>query len=224
MYLFSIAAHDGDDLFFPPQMFEYMNSYDLACSVGGGEDSSAVLQRAGLTFICNCDLKTPLIESKIPADILFCELLFKIHVRGSKCDFFFFFTTSQSISVTTLNLNPAPGEQQTMFKNSMQSVRCKTTVLQSLIIPRMICLLIMSNDNIITTVNHYKNHDRKCCVDGVKLSKMHTSCDERLKRVKESDSCRIAFKKCCEAANERRRRQNFEKRKTSLGRGTICVA
>lgn len=91
MYLFSIAAHEGDDLFFPPQMFEYMNSYDLACSVGGGEDSSAVLQRAGLTFICNCDLKTPLIESKIPADILFCELLFKIHVRGSKCDFFFFF-------------------------------------------------------------------------------------------------------------------------------------
>ncbi|CAM4554746.1 unnamed protein product [Leuciscus chuanchicus] len=42
------------------KMFEYMNLYDLACSVGGGEDSSAVLQRAGLTFICNCDLETPL--------------------------------------------------------------------------------------------------------------------------------------------------------------------
>ncbi|KTF74286.1 hypothetical protein cypCar_00043860, partial [Cyprinus carpio] len=41
------------------KMFEYMNSYDLACSIGGGEDSSAVLQRAGLTFMCNCDMETP---------------------------------------------------------------------------------------------------------------------------------------------------------------------
>lgn len=111
-----------------------------------------------------------------------------------------------------------------MLKNTMQSVRGKTTVLQSLIIPRMICLLIMSNDNIITTVNRYKNYDRKCCLDGVRPSKMHTSCDERLKRVKESDSCRNAFKTCCEAANERRKREKLEKRKTSLGRGTICLA
>lgn len=51
-------------------MFEYMNSYDLACSVGGGEDSSAVLQGAGLTFICNCDLATPRAKGKIPPDIL----------------------------------------------------------------------------------------------------------------------------------------------------------
>jgi len=62
-----------------PQMFEYMNSYDLACSVGGGEDSSAVLQRAGLTYMCNCDLETPIPKSKIPADNLFCELLLKNH-------------------------------------------------------------------------------------------------------------------------------------------------
>lgn len=53
---------------------------------------------------------------------------------------------------------------------------------------------------------------------------MHTSCDERLKRVEASKSCRKAFKMCCEAANERRRRETFEKRKTYLGRGTICLA
>lgn len=62
-------------------MFEYMNSYDLACSVGGGEDSSAVLQRAGLTFLCNCDLESPLPHSKIPSNILL--LLFKNHVNES---------------------------------------------------------------------------------------------------------------------------------------------
>jgi len=75
-----------------------------------------------------------------------------------------------------------------------------------------------------STVNSYKNKDRKCCIDGVRPSKLHTSCDERLKRVQESDSCRKAFKQCCEAANERRKREKFERRKTSLGRGTIGLA
>uniref|UniRef100_A0A672Q478 Complement C4-like n=1 Tax=Sinocyclocheilus grahami TaxID=75366 RepID=A0A672Q478_SINGR len=125
------------------KMFEYMNSYDLACSIGGGEDSSAVLQRAGLTFMCNCDMETPKPLGNITADILFDELFFRNHVR---------------------------------------------------------------------------HHDRKCCLDGVRPNKMHTSCDERLKRVKESDSCRKAFKQCCEAVNERRKREKFEKRKTNLGR------
>ncbi|KAK9962381.1 hypothetical protein ABG768_007751 [Culter alburnus] len=138
------------------KMFEYMNSYDLACSIGGGEDSSAVLQRAGLTFFCNCDLETP----KIP---------------NHKCNF-----------------KPEP-----RIRRAADYVAKYNAV-----------------------VNRYKNHDRKCCLDGVRPGKMHTSCDERLKRVKESDSCRNAFKKCCEAANERRKREKLEKRKTSLGRVT----
>uniref|UniRef100_A0A674E519 Complement component 4 n=1 Tax=Salmo trutta TaxID=8032 RepID=A0A674E519_SALTR len=36
------------------QMFAYMNSYDLACSVGGGKNYQSVLQDAGLAFITNC--------------------------------------------------------------------------------------------------------------------------------------------------------------------------
>lgn len=35
-------------------MFAYMNSYDLACSVGGGKNYQSVLQDAGLAFITNC--------------------------------------------------------------------------------------------------------------------------------------------------------------------------
>uniref|UniRef100_A0A8C7U7L7 Complement component 4 n=1 Tax=Oncorhynchus mykiss TaxID=8022 RepID=A0A8C7U7L7_ONCMY len=37
----------------PQKMFAYMNSYDLACSMGGGRNSQSVLQDAGLTFITN---------------------------------------------------------------------------------------------------------------------------------------------------------------------------
>eukprot|EP00063_Salmo_salar_P043287 XP_014018122.1 PREDICTED: complement C4-B-like [Salmo salar] len=35
----------------PQKMFAYMNSYDLACSVGGGRNYQSVLQDAGLAFI-----------------------------------------------------------------------------------------------------------------------------------------------------------------------------
>ncbi|KAJ7995733.1 hypothetical protein DPEC_G00247650 [Dallia pectoralis] len=35
----------------PQKMFAYMNSYDLACSIGGGKDYGSVLQDAGLSFI-----------------------------------------------------------------------------------------------------------------------------------------------------------------------------
>uniref|UniRef100_A0A8C9WRG5 Complement component 4 n=1 Tax=Scleropages formosus TaxID=113540 RepID=A0A8C9WRG5_SCLFO len=35
------------------KMFDYMNSYDLACSMGGGKDHLSVLNDAGLTFISN---------------------------------------------------------------------------------------------------------------------------------------------------------------------------
>lgn len=139
------------------KMFEFMNSYDLACSVGGGEDSSAVLQRAGLTFICNCDLETPL-------------------PTMHKC----------------YNFKAEP-----RIRRAADYVAKYNAV-----------------------VNSYKNNDRKCCLDGVRPSKLHTSCDERLKRVQESYSCRKAFKQCCEAANERRKREKFERRKTSLGRVT----
>ncbi|XP_070983135.1 complement C4-like [Oncorhynchus clarkii lewisi] len=38
----------------PEKMFAYMNSYDLACSMGGGRNSQSVLQDAGLAFITNC--------------------------------------------------------------------------------------------------------------------------------------------------------------------------
>ncbi|XP_073674564.1 complement C4-B [Garra rufa] len=134
-------------------MFDYMNSYDLACSIGGGEDSSAVLQRAGLTFICNCNMETPLAPEH-------------------KC------------------------------YNSKPRVRRAADYIKKY----------------EDVVNSFKGRERKCCLDGVRPNKMHISCDERLKRVKESDSCKKAFKQCCEAANERRKRDKLEKRKVSLGR------
>ncbi|KAK2880874.1 hypothetical protein Q8A67_018142 [Cirrhinus molitorella] len=135
------------------KMFEYMNSYDLACSIGGGEDSSAVLQRAGLTFICNCDTQTPLPQKH-------------------KC----------------YNFKPR-------IKRAADYIK--------------------KYDNV---VNSFKGRERKCCLDGTRSNQIHTSCDERLKRVQESDSCKKAFKRCCEAANERRKRDKLEKKKISLGR------
>ncbi|XP_073719211.1 complement C4 isoform X2 [Misgurnus anguillicaudatus] len=136
----------------PQKMFEYMNSYDLACSVGGGEDSSAVLQRAGLTFICNCELTTPILSEH-------------------KC-------------------------------YSKRRNRRAT-------------------DNVAEynkLVNNYKNQDRKCCYDGITPSKMQKTCDDRLKNVRGSASCRAAFAECCKAADERRKRDKLQRRKSGFGR------
>ncbi|XP_062873283.1 complement C4 [Trichomycterus rosablanca] len=47
----------------PQKMFEYMNSYDLACSIGGGENSQSVLEAAGLTFICTCTEMAPIVTA-----------------------------------------------------------------------------------------------------------------------------------------------------------------
>ncbi|KAL0973115.1 hypothetical protein UPYG_G00199170 [Umbra pygmaea] len=41
----------------PQKMFAYMNSYDMACSVGGGTDWHTVLEDAGLGFITNWEKK-----------------------------------------------------------------------------------------------------------------------------------------------------------------------
>ncbi|KAG5269340.1 hypothetical protein AALO_G00200920 [Alosa alosa] len=38
------------------KMFDYMNSYDLACSVGGGKNARSVFWDLGLIWICNCDM------------------------------------------------------------------------------------------------------------------------------------------------------------------------
>ncbi|XP_012693394.2 complement C4-A [Clupea harengus] len=38
------------------KMFDYMNSYDLGCSIGGGKNHETVFQDVGLTYICNCDM------------------------------------------------------------------------------------------------------------------------------------------------------------------------
>ncbi|XP_051534412.1 complement C4 [Myxocyprinus asiaticus] len=139
----------------PQKMFEYMNSYDLACSIGGGEDPSSVLQRAGLTFICNCALETPI-------------------VGAHKCN------------------TPRPRNRRATDYIAQYNA----------------------------LVSSFKDKDRKCCFDGVRPSGMQMSCDERLKKVQQSQSCRNAFKKCCEAANLRRKRDRLNRRKTSLGRVT----
>ncbi|XP_028817947.1 complement C4-A [Denticeps clupeoides] len=39
-------------------MFDYMNSYDLGCSIGGGKDHKSVFFDAGLMFMCNCRVET----------------------------------------------------------------------------------------------------------------------------------------------------------------------
>ncbi|KAL2096581.1 hypothetical protein ACEWY4_008729 [Coilia grayii] len=38
------------------KMFDYMNSYDLTCSVGGGKNHPSVFWDVGLIWICNCDM------------------------------------------------------------------------------------------------------------------------------------------------------------------------
>ncbi|XP_063060959.1 complement C4-B [Engraulis encrasicolus] len=37
------------------KMFDYMNSYDLACSIGGGQHQHSVFWDVGLIWICNCE-------------------------------------------------------------------------------------------------------------------------------------------------------------------------
>ncbi|KAI7801069.1 complement C4-1 [Triplophysa rosa] len=137
----------------PQKMFEYMNSYDLACSVGGGENSSAVLQGAGLTFICNCDLATP-----------------------------------------------KPREHKCFAKRRN----------------RRAAVDYVAEYNAL--VNSYKNQERMCCFDGIRPSKVRKTCNERVRNVKHSVSCRAAFEKCCKEAEERRKRERLDRLKNSLGR------
>uniref|UniRef100_A0A3B4BTP1 Anaphylatoxin-like domain-containing protein n=1 Tax=Pygocentrus nattereri TaxID=42514 RepID=A0A3B4BTP1_PYGNA len=137
----------------PQKMFEYMNSYDLACSVGGGEDSSSVLQRIGLTFICNCAAETPIVTSII------------------------------------LRVYYTPADWN-------------------------------AYDVVVCVVNSFKHAERKCCDDGRKLGLMLRSCEQRMKRTThQSESCRQAFKKCCEAATALRKKERLKSRTRNLGRG-----
>ncbi|KAI4872891.1 hypothetical protein NFI96_018588 [Prochilodus magdalenae] len=136
----------------PQKMFEYMNSYDLACSIGGGEDSLSVLQRVGLTFICNSGAVTP-----------------RLHEH--KC--------------------------------YNKPHRLKRDVEYSKLI------------------NSFKHPDRKCCDDGRKLGLMLKSCAERLKQTThQPDSCRQAFKRCCEAATARRKKEMLQRMRLNLGRAS----
>ncbi|KAA0702158.1 Complement C4 [Triplophysa tibetana] len=137
----------------PQKMFEDMNSYDLACSVGGGEDSSAVLQGAGLTFLCNCDLASP-----IPTE--------------HKC--------------FAKHRNRRGAVDRIAEYNAL--------------------------------VNSYKNQERRCCFDGTRPSKVLQTCNDRVRNVKHSASCRAAFEKCCKAAEERRKKDRLQRLKNSLGR------
>uniref|UniRef100_A0A8B9H2Z5 Complement component 4 n=1 Tax=Astyanax mexicanus TaxID=7994 RepID=A0A8B9H2Z5_ASTMX len=138
----------------PQKMFDYMNSYDLACSVGGGEDSKSVLQRVGLTYISSF-LESPILNQH-------------------KC-----------------NKKEEKGHHQTKRDVDLSKL-----------------------------FNSFKHADRKCCDDGRKLGLTLKSCDERLKKTRhQSESCRQAFKKCCEAAAARRKREKINSMKLSLGRG-----
>ncbi|KAB5550613.1 hypothetical protein PHYPO_G00055780 [Pangasianodon hypophthalmus] len=132
----------------PQKMFEYMNSYDLACSVGGGENSKSVLETAGLTFICNCAAE------------------------------------------------PVKAAEHKCFKDRHRHKR-----------------------DLNTLVNSYKNADRKCCEDGRKKGLMLMSCEKRMKyTAHQSQSCQQAFKKCCEAAVAKRKKDQVNRRKIYLGR------
>uniref|UniRef100_A0A8B9H7M1 Complement component 4 n=1 Tax=Astyanax mexicanus TaxID=7994 RepID=A0A8B9H7M1_ASTMX len=145
----------------PQKMFDYMNSYDLACSVGGGEDSKSVLQRVGLTYISSF-LESPILNQH-------------------KC-----------------NKKEEKGHHQTKRDVDLSKL-CN-------------CFNF--------SVNSFKHADRKCCDDGRKLGLTLKSCDERLKKTRhQSESCRQAFKKCCEAAAARRKREKINSMKLSLGRG-----
>ncbi|XP_066517057.1 complement C4-B [Hoplias malabaricus] len=134
----------------PQKMFEMMNSYDLACSVGGGEDSLSVLEMAGLTLICSCEE-----ETHTPPD--------------HKC-----------------------------YKESSRHKR---------------------DVEFSKLVNSFRHSARKCCEDGMKRGLMLHSCEERLKQTKhQPEDCRQAFKKCCEAATLRRKKDKLQGRKRMLGR------
>ncbi|KAL6471424.1 hypothetical protein MHYP_G00200740 [Metynnis hypsauchen] len=139
----------------PQKMFEYMNSYDLACSIGGGEDSSSVLQRIGLTFICNCAAETPVITNH-------------------KC------------------FNERHRHKRDAEFNKL--------------------------------INSFKHAERKCCDDGRKLGLMLKSCEERMKHTThQSESCRQAFRKCCEAATALRKKQKLKSRARNLGRVSSSI-
>ncbi|XP_072547604.1 complement C4 isoform X2 [Salminus brasiliensis] len=134
----------------PQKMFDYMNSYDLACSIGGGEDSMSVLQRVGLTYICSCEKDAPK-----PSD--------------HKCY-----------------------EDRHRNKRDVEYNKL---------------------------INSFKHLDKKCCDDGRRLGLQLRSCEERLKKTThQSERCRQAFKKCCEAATARRKKDKLNNMRRSLGR------
>ncbi|XP_036420920.1 complement C4-B [Colossoma macropomum] len=139
----------------PQKMFEYMNSYDLACSVGGGEDSSSVLERTGLTFICNCAAKTPILKTH-------------------KC------------------YNEHHRHKRDVEFNKL--------------------------------INSFKHPERKCCDDGRKIGLMLKSCQQRMRHTThQSESCRQAFKKCCEMATALRKKETIKRRRLSLGRAFSSI-
>lgn len=134
----------------PQKMFDYMNSYDLACSIGGGEDSMSVLQRVGLTYICSWEADAPIITEH-------------------KC-----------------------------YKERHRHKR---------------------DVDFSKLINSFKHAERKCCDDGRKLGLLLKSCEERLKKTTDkSERCRQAFKKCCEAATARRKKDKLNSLKRNLGR------
>ncbi|KAM9469330.1 complement C4-B [Clarias gariepinus] len=132
----------------PQKMFEYMNSYDLACSVGGGENSKSVLEGAGLTFICNC---------------VSAPFNFKSH---------------------TCN------KDRQRHKRDLNAL-----------------------------VNSYKHPDRRCCQDGRMKGLTLQPCADRLKYIRhQPQSCQEAFKKCCEAATAKKKKDFINKMRSGLGR------
>ncbi|KAK1786465.1 hypothetical protein P4O66_018151 [Electrophorus voltai] len=135
----------------PQKMFDYMNSYDLGCSMGGGKNSGSVLQGVGLTFICSCRTRPSVIA---------------YHV-----------------------CNKEPRRQ----KRDLQYNKI---------------------------ANRFNHKDRKCCNDGKKLGLMPAkSCDERLRQTAhQTESCRRAFKACCEAAAKYRKNTSRQARIRHLGR------
>lgn len=53
---------------------------------------------------------------------------------------------------------------------------------------------------------------------------MLKSCDERIKFIAhQSESCQEAFKKCCEAAVAKRKKDKLDRIKSSLGRSTAVL-
>ncbi|KAB5586975.1 hypothetical protein PHYPO_G00007650 [Pangasianodon hypophthalmus] len=151
----AIYALNAQNKLTPKQVFSSMQTYDLGCSYGGGGNTAAVFNDAGLTFISHSET----IKSQMRIGFA-CESGFRRQRRS-------------------IDLQKELAQKETEYPDAVL---------------------------------------KKCCRHGLTQLPMKLSCEERKKRIKESNECEEVFLKCCNFATQLREKKRKEELRSGHGR------